>query len=206
MLVLSSNHFSTQQPIIYPTTVHLSSQPCWCLTAEPSSLPMVLTPSLGQVLGDQGGNTCLDNRYSQWPASASLWLSIRVLLILPPLCSSIALTFTTKQLMSFLTSSLSLHGSLSKSPYWRHPLILFHTSAPLVCFPKLVPCSVPPQASFFPFSFGLICDPITWLSSPWVCSHSHSVFSKDCSISAAQFRWSVTPLLYPLLHLRYCVA
>ena len=25
----------------------------------------------------------------------------------------------------FLTSSLSLHGSISESPYWRHPLILF---------------------------------------------------------------------------------
>ena len=83
----------------------------------------------------------------------------------------------------FPTSSLSLHGSLSESPYWHQPLILFRMSPPPVRFLGLVPCSAPPKASFVPFSFGPIHDLITWSTSPWVCSHSRSVFSKDCSFS-----------------------
>ena len=55
--VLLSNHFSTQQPNNYQTTVLTSSPQCPCSTAKPSSLPMVLTPLLGRFLGDQEETT-----------------------------------------------------------------------------------------------------------------------------------------------------
>ena len=62
MLVLSSNHFSSQQLNNHPTNLYLFLQACQCSTAVLSNLPVGWTLSLGRFPKDLEGTTCLDNR------------------------------------------------------------------------------------------------------------------------------------------------
>ena len=101
----------------------------------------------------------------------SLWLLIRVLLILPPLRSSVALTFTIEQLPPFLIDSqwIPYHNTV---PYPCHlsditRLLLFRTSLPPVRFPTFsslfCATSEPPLFPFFwsdPWSHHLIDFPL----------------------------------------------
>ena len=61
--VLSSNHFSSQQLINYPTNRLLLYPTCLWPTAALSSLPVDWTRSLGQLPRGLEGTTRLDNRY-----------------------------------------------------------------------------------------------------------------------------------------------